>query len=94
VGGEVADGDGVGINPVDELLWLDVVHRPDGARVVPAEPMDEPLVLVLPDASETMEDVLQFAAWHGREGGLQYRRTNAGSGQAEQLHDLIAQGAG
>jgi len=30
----------------------------------------------------------------GREGGLQCRHTDAGSGQAEQLHELAAQGTG
>jgi hypothetical protein len=90
VGGQVADRKGVGVLAVDRPVWLKVVHRPDGAGTVPAEPMDEPLVLILPDASEAAEDVLQLAARHSREGGLERRHTDAGSGQAEQLHHLVA----
>jgi hypothetical protein len=57
VGGQIADRDSVGIDPVDKLVRLDVVHRPDGARLVPTQPTDEPLVLVLPDASKAAQDV-------------------------------------
>lgn len=55
VGGQVADRKGVGILAVDRPVWLKVIHRPDGAGTAPAEPMDEPLVLMLPDASEAAE---------------------------------------
>ena len=58
------------------------------------QPMDEPLVLVLPDASKAPQDVLQCTAWHAREHGLQRRYIDVGSGQTEQLNNLIAQQAG
>ena len=83
VGGQVADRKGVGIHPVDRPVRLDVVHRPDGSRMMPAQPVDESLVLVLPDASKAAQDVLQFATRHGREGGPQRRCPDVGSGQAE-----------
>ena len=83
VGGQVANRDGVGIDPVDGLVGLDVVYRPDGARMVPTQPVDKSLVLVLPDASKAAQDIFQFAARHGREEGLQRRYADAGSGQAE-----------
>jgi len=37
VGGQVADRKGVGIHPVDRPVRLDVVHRPDGSRMMPAQ---------------------------------------------------------
>lgn len=65
VGGQVADRKDIGIEPVDGLVGLNVVHRPDGSRMVPTQSVDEPLVLVSPDPSKAAQDVLQFTARHG-----------------------------
>lgn len=82
------------MHSIDGPIRLNMIHCPDRAGMTPAQPMDQPLMLVLPDASKATQNVFQFTARHGGEGGLQRRYPDTGSGETEQLHDLIAQGAG
>jgi hypothetical protein len=55
---------------IDGSVRLNMICCPDGAWMVPTQPMDEPLVLVLPDASEATQHVLQLTVGHGWELGL------------------------
>ena len=48
--GQVADREDIEVPAVDGSVRLNVVCRPHGARMVPTQPMDEPLVLVFPHA--------------------------------------------
>ncbi len=94
MGRQVADREDVGVFAVDGSVRLNVVCGPHGARMVPTQPMDEPLVLVLPDASEATQHVLEFTARHGRELGPQRGHADVRTGATQEPNHLIPQATG
>jgi hypothetical protein len=94
MGGQVADREDVTVFPLDRSVRLNVVCCPHAARMVPTQPMDEPLVLVLPDASEATQHVPELIVGHGWELGPQRGHANMRAGATQEPNHLIPQGTG
>jgi len=94
VGRQVANREDIGVLAVDGSVRLYVVCRPHGARMAPMQPMDEPLVLVLPDASEATQHVPELTARHGRELGSQRGHADVRTGATQKPNHSIPQATG
>jgi hypothetical protein len=94
MGRQVADREDVRVFTVDGAVRLNVICCPHAARMVPTQPMDEPLVLVLPDASEAKQHVLEFIVRHGWELGPQRGHANMRAGATQEPNYLIPQVTG
>ena len=94
MGRQIADREDVGVLAVDRSVWLNVICCPHGARMVPTQPMDQPLVLVLPDASEATQHVFKLTGRHGAELGPQRGHADVRTGVTQEPNHLIPQATG